>query len=257
MAVTRARGRRRLRVAIAVATTVALAAGTVALLFSGLFSARHVTVRGSLHTPAPVVLATAGLDASPPLVEVDPGAAAARLERLPWVARATVVRRWPDSVTVTVVERVPVAAVDRRGGVALVDASGRVLAWPAAAPAGLPLLAAPVGVGRPGSTLGAGARPGLTVAAALPPALARRVQGVDVGRDGTVTLDLGSGLRAELGAPSTLGAKLEALASVLAGAQPHGPALIDVTVPDEPLVGAAPGPAPPAAAGGSSGTHSP
>jgi cell division protein FtsQ len=242
VAVTRAQGRRRLRVLVAAGVTAALVAGAVAILFSGLASARHITVRGSVHTPVPQVLAAAGVASHPPLIEVDPGAVAGDLERLPWVAKATVLRHWPDALTIVITERIAVAVIARRGGVALVDAGGRVLSWGVVAPAGLPVLSAPGAVGVPGTELAAPSRPGLTVVSTLPPALAGRVRAVVVGADHSVTLDLGGGVRAALGQATTLGAKFESLASVLAGANPRGPALIDVTVPDEPLVGPPPTP---------------
>ena len=240
VAVTRARGRRRLRVVLVVAGVLGLFALAALVLVSGLFSARHLSVRGSLHTPPAEVLAAAGLASHPPLVDVDPGAAAARIEQLPWVAAATVVRHWPDSVSVVVTERVPAAAIAGHGGVAVVDAAGRVLASADGAPAGLIALTAPVPVGPPGSVLGAAARPGLELVAALPPALVGRVHGVHVGTRGSISVDLGGGVGAEIGPDANLGAKLEALASVLAGAAPRGPAWIDVSVPDEPTLGPPP-----------------
>jgi cell division protein FtsQ len=210
------------------------------VLYSGLFSARHLAVRGSRHTAGAAVLAAAGLASHPPLIDVDPGAAAARVEQLPWVAGAVVAVHWPDTVTVTVTERVPAAVVSRPGGVALVDVHGRVLAWTHTAPAGLVALGAPGTAGPPGSVLGGGARPGLDLVGALPVALTGRVQAVHVGARGNLSLDLGRGVGAEIGPDVNLGAKLEALASVLAGAPPKGPAWIDVSVPDEPTVGPPP-----------------
>jgi hypothetical protein len=135
-----------------------------------------------------------------------------------------------------VTERVPVGSVARPGGgVALVDASGRVLAWQATAP-GL-VLVAPVTPGRPGTVLPAAARPALVVASALPTTLAGRVQRVTANSLGMVTLALGKGVSASLGSTQDLAAKLVAVASVLAGVHVPGPAVIDVTVPDEPTVG--------------------
>jgi cell division septal protein FtsQ len=143
---------------------------------------------------------------------------------------------------VSITERVAVATMARPGGVALVDRTGRVLAWEAAAPTDLVRLDAMVTVGRPGSVLPPAAGPGLHVAATLPTALSNRVVAVSVDRRGEVTLDLGNGLSAILGAVHDLSAKFEALASVLLGANP-GPGVVDVTVPEEPTW------APPAAAG--------
>ena len=53
-------------------------------------------------------------------------------------------------------------------------------------------------------------------------------------------MDLGGGITAVLGSTTDLQAKLIALASVLAGAHVSAPAVIDVTVPDEPTVAAPP-----------------
>jgi len=78
------------------------------------------------------------------------------------------------------------------------------------------------------------------VAAALPATIAGRVQEVAVDVRGTVTLGIGARLSAVLGSTQDLQAKLVAVASVLAGARLSGPAVINVTVPDEPTVGPPP-----------------
>lgn len=234
--VTRARGRRRLRVVLAAVGLVVVGVGALVVLHSSLFSARHVTVVGAGQTGRGAVLRAAGLRGTPPLIDVDSGAAAARVEALPWVGVATVERHWPDSVVVRVTERVPVAVVSAEHAFFLVDVTGRVLERTALAPPGVPLLSSPAHAGAPGTTLGPAARPGLVVAAAAARALPGRVAGVTVGARGTVTLDLGKGLRAVLGPASDVGSKLAALASVLAGTAPNCPELIDVSVPGEPTV---------------------
>ncbi len=238
--VTRQRGRRRLRVLIVGSCVLAVGAGAFLMLHTGLFSARHVTVRGAHHTPVATVVAVAGLTRHPPLLDVDPGRATARLEKLPWVQSAVVERHWPDSVSIVVTERVPVAAVALRAGdVAIVDGSGRVLAHGPDAPAGTVALVVPVAAGRPGSVLANVARGALVVARDLPPPLKSRVRTVIVATGGRVVLDLGGGLQATLGPPSGLGAKFEALESLLAGTPLTGPGMIDLTVPEEPTVSAA------------------
>ncbi|MHB8682381.1 MAG: cell division protein FtsQ/DivIB [Acidimicrobiales bacterium] len=237
VAVTRARGRRRLRLVLAAMVVSALGAGTLVTLHTSLFAARHVVVRGAAQTPSALVARVSGLDAHPPLIDVNGGADAARLEALPWVGTAVVSRRWPDSVVVELHERVPVAAMARAaGGVVLVDATGRVLADVTSAPAGLPVLTGPFRVAAPGRWLAAPARPGLAAAAALASSPAGAVHGISVSAAGAVRLDLGGGVWAALGRGGDLGAELAALRSVLAGAPPKGPETIDVTVPGEPLV---------------------
>ncbi len=240
VAVLREQGHRRLRwvvggVVVLVALCIALLA-----LHTPLLALRHVTVRGAQHTGSHAVLGAAGLLDDPPLIDVDPKAAAARVDALPWVERTVVERRWPDSVTVIVTERAPLGSLARpNGGIAVVDASGRVLAWRTTLPPGL-VLVAPVTPGRPGTVLAPGARPVLDVAAALRAPLAERVREVSVDAHGVVRMDLGGGITAVLGSTTGLQAKLVALASVLAGAHLSPPAVIDVTVPEEPTVAAPP-----------------
>jgi cell division protein FtsQ len=210
------------------------------VLHTELFAARHITVRGAVHTTKRQVEVAAGLNSGTPLIDVSAGAADARIEALPWVDRAVVARHWPDSVSVSITERVAIATLSRPGGVVLVDRAGRVLAWESVAPPGLVSLDVQVAVGRPGSTLPSVAGPGLRVAAALPAALASRVTAVAVDRRGNVTLSLSGGLIATLGATVDLPAKFESLASVVEGAHPTGPGVIDVSVPEEPTFGPLP-----------------
>ncbi len=240
VAVLREQGHRRLRWIVGGVVVLVVACVALLVLHTPLLALRNATVQGAQHTGSTAVLAAAGLLDHPPLIDVDPKSASARIEKLPWVAHAVVTRHWPDSVTITVTERRPLGSVARPGGgVAVVDASGHVLAWQSSAPPGL-VLVAPVTPGRPGTVLAGAARPALEVAAALPPALAGRVLQVAVNARDTVTLDLGRGISAVLGSTTGLDAKLTAVASVLAGAHVSPPAVIDVTVPDEPTVGRPP-----------------
>ena len=237
VAVTRQRGRRRLSILLAGCLVAVLGSGTLFSLRTGLFSARHVTVRGSEHTPVATVEEVAGLLGRPPLLDVNPGLSSRRLARLPWVDKAVVTRHWPDSVTVTITERVPVAVVAlSKAKVALVDATGRVLADVPSAPAGTVAMRVPVHPGRPGTVLASKALSALEVARGLPGPLRARVSTVISDRAGGVTLDLGGGLLVTLGPPTQIEAKFEALESLLAAVNLKGPALIDLTVPYEPIV---------------------
>lgn len=237
--VTRQLGRRRVRLALAVMAVFAVASLALLVLHSGFFSAQHVSVEGSLHEDPSTVAAVAGLAEHPPLIDLDPAAMSARLERLPWVRTATVEVRWPDSVVVRIAERVPVATIGSAPRLALVDGSGRVLAYVAAPPpttVSLEVEHTSQHLGAPGSSLPAVDAPALSVARGVPPVLEGRVRSVMLSARGSVTLDLGQGITASLGTVSQLPEKFEALASVLAGAHIKAPALIDLTVPDEPTV---------------------
>jgi cell division protein FtsQ len=248
--VARAHSRRRLRILGAVGAVVVVVGGVWATLHSPVLAARHVSVVGAIHTGVGPVTAAVGLDGQP-LVDVNPGRVAARVEALPWVAHATVTKQWPSGVTVTVTERVASAVVESPGHrPVLVDDSGHVLATVASAPAGLVVLSAAVRPGPPGSVLGGAAGPGLAVLGAVPPSLGPRLEQVTVAADGDVTLALTGHIGATLGPAVGLAAKFTALVSVLVDVPPTRPEVVDVTVPGAPAVGPppAPGPGPGAAA---------
>ena len=243
--VARARTRRRFGAIGAVGAVLVVCAGAWTVLHSPVLSVRHVTVVGAVHTPMSAVLATAAVSERP-LVDVNTGAVARRLETLPWVARARVSRHWPDSLTVVVSERRAAAVVESPGhGDVVVDGAGRVLAsvW-APAPAAV-VLQSPAVPGRPGTVLGAAARPGLQVLRAVPSLLRRRVERIVVGADGDVSLALTGNVGVTLGPAVELPAKFEALVSVLVDVPPSAPEDVDVTVPDDPSTG--PPPPPPGA----------
>ena len=241
--VARRRGRRRLRWIAAALAAVILAAVGLAVLHTPWFSARVVTVKGShLHTSTAAILGAAGLGGHPPLVSVDPGATAARVEALPFVASAAIQRRWPDHVVITVKERTPVVQMaGPPSHWSTLDGEGRTLE---VRPAPTPSLAVlivhapwgPVPPGAVGGTLPAAAEPGLTVARTLPGAFVAQVVSVTVAPDGTVSLALDSGITVRIGTATDLGAKYEDVAAIIAHASLRGATAIDVTVPQSPTV---------------------
>ena len=233
--VAREMGHRRLVALSAGLSVVALVVTGLVLLHSSLLSAKVVHLRGAVHESRAEVLAVTGLAAHPPLVDLSTGAAAAALERLPWVDTAKVVDDWPTGVTVTLTERHPVAYLHLPGRRAvLVDATGRVLATGVAVPTGLVALSGVGAVGPPGSRLH-GERSALAVAARLPATLAARVADVTTGREGVV-LHLATGPAVVLGTTGDLEAKLTALATLLGKVTLHGIVTIDLRAPAQPVL---------------------
>ncbi|MGH8980114.1 MAG: cell division protein FtsQ/DivIB, partial [Acidimicrobiales bacterium] len=232
--VLRGEARRRLRIALGVLAVLSVAVGCWALLHSRMLSARVVTVVGAVHTPPSQIVAAAGLADHPPLIDVT-GAAAAKVERLPWIAHAVVTREWPDGVRITVGERTPVAAVADGSSWALVARSGKVLERTSAPPQSLARVSSTDAPGAPGTSLGS-ARPALAVAATLPPAFRGQVTKVLEGARGNVTLDLTSGLTVNLGSTVQLQKKYEDVAAILSGAPLASGEVIDVAAPAAPIV---------------------
>lgn len=92
------------------------------------FGVKHVRYAGLHYTPHSAAKSALDLDAGTSQLAFDTQAAKARIERLPWVERATLQRILPDTIAVTVVERRPVAIWRQPGIDMLIDASGRALA---------------------------------------------------------------------------------------------------------------------------------
>ncbi|MGY1623301.1 cell division protein FtsQ/DivIB [Geodermatophilus sp. SYSU D00965] len=105
-------------------------AGTVVVLLAWLLwgspvlGVHRIQVDGAGSLTSAEVVDVAGIAEGTPLLRVDVDVAEARVAGLPQVASVEVARGWPRSVVITVVERVPVAEVEKDGARWLVDAGG-------------------------------------------------------------------------------------------------------------------------------------
>jgi cell division protein FtsQ len=127
----------------------------------------NVHVIGRTRTERAEILEAVALQQGEPILALDLYAARERLEALPWVMEATVERRLPDLVYVTLVERKAMAIWQLDGSLSVVDQAGEVIPDAKAEDfAGLPLI---VGPGA------AAAAEGLFVLFATDPELATRV----------------------------------------------------------------------------------
>jgi cell division protein FtsQ len=236
-AVMRERGQRRLRVAAIGLAGTACLVGVWFLLHTPLFSARSITVLGNAHETSAQVAAQAGLASHPALLDVNPGAAAARIERLPWVRTAAVHVSWPDGVHITITEESPRFVVGTPTGTwDTLSGDGRVLGTSPARPPGMLLLTVPQPPGPPGSQLPSKDSAALEVAATLPPSFAAQVTGVTVEPAGWVQLTMTTPIVVDLGSDSQLPAKYEDVSSILAAATLHNGDVIDVSIPKAPTV---------------------
>lgn len=220
---------------LAVGAVAAVGGCGWAVLGSGVFDVDDVAIEGtSLLSPAAVERAAA-VPSGAPLARVDLDAIGARVERLPAVDSVEVVRDWPGTVRVLVSERQAVAVVQEgedeyRG----LDAEGVVFRSYRSAPEGLPLVR---------SDELAGAEPGdadasrddalrevARVVEALPPAIARRVDHVELSSLDSIALVLSDGSQVRWGSADESGLKAEVLATLMSV-----PAtMYDVSVPGLP-----------------------
>jgi cell division protein FtsQ len=202
----------------------------VALYDAHLLDVQGVQVEGVTTVAQADVLTAAAVPTGAPLASIDTAAVAQRVAALPAVASAVVARSWPHTVTVTVVERVPVAVASTPAGVQLVDGGGVV--YSGAAPPGLPRLTfGAVGPDDPST------RSALAALATLPPAVRSQVLTVDAtvagaNVPGQVTFGLTGGRRVEWGTEDRAADKAAVLVPLLT--QPGH--VFDVTSPDLPTI---------------------
>jgi cell division septal protein FtsQ len=236
-AVLKERGRRRMRLLVVGLAGTAVVVGAWFGLHTPLFGARAVTVTGDVHETAAQVVSQAGLAGHPPLLDVNAGAAAARIEALPWVRSATVHVSWPDGVHIALTEESPRFVVAAPGGKwVILSPDGRVLAVSGTRPQGLLLLTVPQAPGAPGSVLPVKDAVGLRVASTLPASFVAQVTAVTVEPAGWVQLAMTTPVVVDIGSADELTAKYEDVSSILAGATLHTGDVIDVSVPDAPTV---------------------
>lgn len=104
-----------------------LADRALALTVAHGFEVRTIDIHGLKNQPKAAVRAAILADATTAMLAIDPAAIRARLRALRWVDDATVARRFPDRLEVTIVERRPAALWQLDGQKALIDAGGHVL----------------------------------------------------------------------------------------------------------------------------------
>jgi cell division protein FtsQ len=186
----------------------------------------QVSVTGHRYTLDSDIFDAIGLENARTMLGFDTRAAQHRIERLPWVERASIERVLPDRLEVRIWERSPFAVWRRGDRYALIDRSGRVLA---AVPRDtMPSLPRVAGEGA------AGEAAALYVLLAEHPAFMARVAVAErVGRRRwTLRLDDGGGVLL----PSQGERQALARALLVAAARGPGAAEIDVRVGERTLV---------------------
>ena len=199
-----------------------------------------VTVEGYTGPQKAAVQETAELVAATgSMVRVPVGDMRRALERFPGVVDVRVERDWPRSVTVDVTMGEPVAILAvESGGRYLLSPSGQIMGQ-AGTTVGLPVVS--VASPPPGGVLSApGDRAALLFVGWLQPEVAGRLRNLRF-QDGRLFADLANGLELRIGPPTKLAQKAQALAAVLAQADPKAlgdAAYLDISNPSRPMLGA-------------------
>lgn len=87
----------------------------------------EVLVEGRVRTGGEEILSRLGLALDRPILAVDPAAARAELEALPWVRSASVERQLPGTVYIRITEREPLALWQEQGVIRVIDLEGGVI----------------------------------------------------------------------------------------------------------------------------------
>jgi cell division protein FtsQ len=93
-------------------------------------SSSSIQIMGNSQVTRPELLSVFGSDIGRNVFFIPLEERRAELERLPWVAHATVMRLLPNQLRVAIVERIPVAFVRNGNTIGLVDAHGVMLDMP-------------------------------------------------------------------------------------------------------------------------------
>jgi len=192
-----------------------------------MFGVRTVKVTGLHVLTSDQVIAAAGIKHGSPLIRLDTAAVQRRVEHLPDVASASVSRSFPSTVTITVVERVPVGVVKVSAGYVLVDKTGDQYRTVGKRPTTLPLFVVPPGTSSK-TTGGAVA----TVAVALGPALRSSISSIQALDPEAITLLLKDGTVVAWGSATDNDLKARVLTPLLSR---HGVQQVDVTDPSAPF----------------------
>ncbi len=241
-AVARARGRRRRSVVLIALGVLAAAAALYWMATGPLVAVGGVSVTG--YDRADRAELESALEAAAgegTILSPATGEMRAAAREFAWVESITVVRSWPRSLAVRVVEATPAAVAAFEDQAVLVSADGRVLGVKDATRGlgWLRLGAVPPGEG---GTLPAAARASLAFIAAAPPEVAGRVRALRATPEGLVVGRVTDGPDLRLGAPERMAAKARSLALLLASLSPEEEAsasYIDLSVPENPALGPA------------------
>ena len=239
--VQRTEGRKRLRRVGVLGAVVAVGALLWWITLSPLLDVDAFRVQGAAHTGEAAVLDAIDIRRGDALLTADVGGAARALAALPWVATAKVRRAWPGAVSITVVERAPVAVIAAKGGGwVVVDRGGRQLAIEQEPALDLVRVAGRPLASRLGEDAGERYRGAIDLAAVVPGSMRTSIASLWPQRDGTIeaTIELppGGTATALFGAPDQLESKLLALAAVLERADLGNVRIIDLRVPGAPAL---------------------
>jgi len=234
--VARQAGRRRLKWILVLVAIVVLLVGGALLIRAPFLSVDQVDVSGAVYTDRAVVADIVEELQGEPMLTLDTGAVARKLEALPWVLKARVERDWPRAVRVELAERTPLAVYGASDGIwRVVDEEGRVLTTLEGRPVEVLLLNGPGPALQAGDTVSEPLAGAVRIARALPLSLRARTLELAFTQNGEYELHLQPKGTVVLGTADDIRDKLIATLTVLAKVDPKTLETLDVRSPANPV----------------------
>ncbi|MDH3681193.1 MAG: FtsQ-type POTRA domain-containing protein [Acidimicrobiia bacterium] len=233
--VARREGLRRLWLVAGLTLVASLAIGAIGVAKSSWLDIEAVAVTGAQRADPQQIVTASGIEIGEPLVEIDLGRATGAVERVPWVAEATIDRAWNGSVTIVVVERVGIVAIPSGTRHVVIDRTGQQLELVPERPPGFLPVSGVEASGVPGQLVTDEAMSVVALVDGLTPAVAEATRAIAVA-DGQLVLELTVGGRANLGDLRDIDDKLAALETILVRVDLACLDVIDVRVPAAPTV---------------------
>jgi len=198
--------------------------GVYTVYFSDRLAVEGAQVAGARHLSEAAVLAAADVPTGGPLATVDLDSIERRVASLADVREVEVSRRWPHDVLIKIVEREPLAVIERAGSFRAVDAEGIVFRSYRRAPRDLPL------VETDDATDVEALQEAVAVVAALPAEVAAIVDHLELVSIDEINLALRDGRTVRWGSAEESAAKGEVLLALLQ----RRAQVYDVSVPGQP-----------------------
>lgn len=206
-----------------------------AVTASPLFRAREMRVRGLDRLSESKVLHLAGVDSTTNILWLSGAKVRQRLEFSPWIDSASVSKSYPSTLTISVVERVPAAVIERGKQGYMVVAGDGIALQEAEGPGRLPVIAG-LEILDLGQKLPASLLPAAEAAGDLNDVARAEVSKIVLADDGTLSMRLRSGAKIDFGPATELQAKADSLAGIIAWADENHSAIryADLSAPSAP-----------------------
>lgn len=226
--------RRRRRMVLRTVMSLLVVAGVGALAWlvwwSSVLSVHNVTVAGAEGDLAADIEEVAEVPLGVPLMRVNTGEVADRVGELPEVGEVEIQRSWPQTLTIEVQPRTPMAAVPDGGRWWSVDEHGVLFNRADKAPKGLPVLNAPTW-----ASARLARATGVAVMSALPASVEKLVKSVQVESAADVRLILKDDVTVLWGTADRSDDKARVLLALMKR-QEEPPSSYNVSAPDRPAV---------------------